>query len=149
MALITVLAAMSPAPAQALERGCRAAQARAVVTEFVEAFSRGDVDYLDRLWAAEPDFFWYADNEDATRRGALAEDRSTLPLYFHERSAFGDALRLRKLEVEWEAGWHGAWGIRFVAHRTSDAPGAAGVHVGSGAVTCNRMIAWAMARKAG
>lgn len=148
--MIALVAAMSsPAPAGALEPGCRKPQARAVVKGFVEAFSRGDVDYLDQLWAAEPDFFWYSVNTDATRRGVLAEDRSTLPAYFHERSSLGDALRIRKLTVDWEADWHGAWGIDFVVRRTSDEPGATGVYSGTGAVTCNRMIAWAMAKQSG
>lgn len=135
-----------PSPSTAKEPGCNAAQARAVVRGFVEAYGRGDADYLDRLWAQEPDFFWYSVDDDVLRRGPLSEDRATLPLYFRERSMYGEQLRLRKLTVRWEQGWHGAWGVRFVVERSSDLPGASGRYTGKGAVTCNRLVAWAMAR---
>jgi hypothetical protein len=139
-------ACLLPSPSAAGPRPCDAAQARAVVRGFVDAYGRGDADYLDQLWAQEPDFFWYTVDDDVLRRGALSEDRTTLPLYFHERSLYGEQLRLRTMEVQWEKGWHAAWHVRFVVHRTSDLPGATGRYEGTGALTCNRMIAWAMAR---
>ncbi|MDQ4124723.1 MAG: hypothetical protein M3134_03865 [Actinomycetota bacterium] len=60
----------------------------------------------------------------------------------------GDQLHLRELSVRWQRGWHGAWGVAFELHRTSDEPGVSGRYHGKGAVTCGDegqlLHAWAM-----
>lgn len=148
-ALAALAVAFAP-PAHAIEAPCRPAEARAIVRGFVEAFNRGDIDYLDRMWAPEPDFFWFFDGADPTRRSELSEDRATLPLYFRQRALLGDQLHLRALGVRWQRGWHAAWGVSFELHRISDQPGVTGLYHGKGAVTCSDegqlLHAWAMGR---
>ncbi|HEX2236297.1 MAG TPA: hypothetical protein VHK89_08475 [Actinomycetota bacterium] len=141
-----------PAPAQGPEAPCRPAEARAIVRGFVEAFNRGDVDYLDRMWAEEPDFFWFFDSADPLRRSELSEDRITLPHYFRARALLGDQLHLRSLSVRWQRGWHAAWGVAFELHRVSEQPDVSGRYHGKGALTCGDegqlLHAWAMGRSA-
>lgn len=139
-----------PSPATASRAPCRASEARAIVRYFVEAFNRGDVDVLDRIWAQEPDFFWFFDNSDALQRSELSEERAALTSYFRRRALLGDQLHLRELSVRWQRSWHGAWGVVFELHRVSDDPGVSGRYHGKGAVTCGGegklLHAWAMGR---
>jgi hypothetical protein len=145
-ALVVIL----PAPGRAMEAPCRPAEARAIVRGFVEAFNRGDVDYLDRMWAQEPDFFWFFDSADVLRRSELSEDRASLPHYFRQRALLGDQLHLRALSARWQRGWHAAWGVSFRLHRVSDQPDVSGNYHGKGAVTCGDegqlLHAWTMGR---
>lgn len=149
-AALAALLVVIPAPARSVEPRCRASEARAIVRYFVDAFNRGDVDVLDRIWAQEPDFFWFFDSADALRRSELSEDRLTLPQYFRQRALLGDQLHLRDLGVRWQRGWHAAWGVSFELHRVSDEPGVSGRYHGKGAVTCGDqgqlLHAWAMGR---
>ncbi len=93
LAITALGVAIVPAPAAAIEPLCTPAEARAIVRDFIETYNRGDVDYLDRMWAQEPDFFWYFDSADPARRTPLlSEDRPTLPHYFTERVLLGDQL---------------------------------------------------------
>ncbi len=147
---LVALFVLLPGPAPAMEAPCRPAEARAIVRGFVEAFNRGDADYLDRMWAPEPDFFWFFDQADVLRRSQLSEDRTTLPLYFQQRALLGDQLHLRGLSVRWQRGWHAAWGVAFELDRVSDQPGVTGRYHGKGAVTCGDegqlLHAWTMGR---
>lgn len=149
-AALAALLVVLPAPAGSAEAPCGRAEARAIVRGFVDAFNRGDVDHLDRMWAREPDFFWLFDSADTARRSELSEDRVTLPHYFRQRALFGDQLHLRSLSVRWQRGWHAAWGVSFELHRVSDEPGVSGRYHGKGAVTCGNegqlLHAWAMGR---
>ncbi len=151
VAVTCLTVAAGATPASASKSLCTVGEARAIVREFVDTYNRGDVDYLDRLWAQEPDFFWYFDSADPGRRSPmLSEDRTTLSHYFTERALLGDQLHLRKLSIEWERDWHGAWGFSFVLHRATDQPEASGRYRGEGAMTCGRdgqlMHAWGMNR---
>lgn len=150
-ALAALLVAL-PAPVRALEAPCGRAEARAIVRGFVEAFNRGDIDYLDRMWAQEPEFFWFFDSADALRRSELSEDRATLSHYFRQRALLGDQLHLRSLSVGWQRGWHAAWGVAFELHRVSEQPDVSGRYHGKGAVTCGDegqlLHAWTMGRSA-
>lgn len=152
MAALAALVMMVPAPAGSMEAPCRATEARAIVQGFVEAFNRGDVDYLDRTWAQEPDFFWLFDGADAVQRSEVSEERAALPHYFRRRALLGDQLHLRDVRVGWQRGWHAAWGVAFELHRTSDQPGVTGRYHGKGAVTCGDegqlLHAWTMGRSA-
>lgn len=147
IAMTFLMAAVLPGPSLASNPGCSRAEVRALVHNFIELYNRGDVDSLDKIWAQEPDFFWYFVDTDRLRRGPLAEDRSTLPLYFTERSMYADQLHLRKLRVAWERGWHGAWDISFRLDRASEEPGTSGRYHGKGAATCGRLHAWAMGKE--
>lgn len=149
-AALAALVVLIPAPARSLEPRCSAAEARGIVRYFVDAFNRGDADVLDRLWAEEPDFFWFFDSDDPARRSELSEDRTTLPHYFRQRALLGDQLHLRSVSARWQRGWHAAWGVSFRLHRVSDDPGVSGRYHGKGAVTCGPggqlLHAWAMGR---
>lgn len=137
----------SPANGVAVEPKCSRFEVRALIRDFIEAYNRGDVAYLDQIWAQEPRFFWYFVDTDLLRRGPLSQDRASLGLYFTERSAHADQLRLRDLSIAWERGWHGAWDITFKLVRTSDEAGAVGRYHGKAAATCQRLHAWAMGRE--
>ncbi len=148
-AVVVVLllgAALLPQSAPALEPRCARSEVRALVNSFIRAYNRGHVDYLDKIWAQEPDFFWYFVQDDVTRRSPLSEDRASLPLYFAERAAYAEQLGLRRLSISWERGWHDAWDITFELARHSDHPDASGRYHGKGAATCQRLHAWAMGR---
>jgi hypothetical protein len=145
LTLFTTLAL--PGAGVALEPKCSRSEVRALVHNFIEAYNRGDVDYLDQIWAQEPSFFWYFVDTDVLRRGPLSEDRTSLRLYFTERSMYADQLRLRDLSIAWERGWHGAWDIAFKLARRSDDASASGRYHGKGAATCQRLHAWAMGRE--
>lgn len=148
LASTALLMGILPAPAAALEPECAPSEVRALVRTFIQAYNRGDVDYLDQIWAEEQDFFWYAVETDILRRGPLSEDRKTLSTYFRERSLRADQLRLRQLRVSWERGWHGAWDLTFELVRRSEDSAASGRYHGKGAATCQRLHAWAMGRDA-
>ena len=145
----TVLLLILPTPAgRAMERPCSRFEVRSLVHTFVEAYNRGDVEYLEKIWAQEPDFFWYFVDSDVLRRGeALSKDRTTLAAYFTQRSMFADRIKVAELNVAWERGWHGAWDITFEAVRRSDEAGASGRYHGKGAAECQRLIAWSMGRE--
>jgi hypothetical protein len=151
VAVTAISLGVLPIPSHAVEPLCSPAEASDIVRDFVATYNRGDVDYLDRIWAQEPDFFWYFDSADPARRTpVLSEDRTTLTHYFTQRAALGDQLHVRKLTIGWQRGWHGAWGFSFVVKRTTDQPEASGIYRGKGAVTCARngqfMHAWSMGR---
>ena len=149
-AALAALVVVVPSPATAVEAPCRASEARALVRYFVDAFNRGDVDALDRIWADEPEFFWFFDGADAVQRSELSEERAALPHYFRRRALLGDQWHLRDLGVRWQRGWHAAWGVSFELHRVSDEPDVSGRYHGKGAVTCGDdgqlLHAWAMGR---
>lgn len=148
IAASTLLVLALPAsPTRAMEPPCSRWEVRSLVHTFVDAYNRGDVEHIDKLWAQEPDFFWYFVESDMARRGeALSKDRTTLPVYFTQRSAYGDQIVIRELSVRWERGWHAAWDFSFELVRRSDEPGASGRYHGKGAAECQRLIAWAMGR---
>lgn len=132
------------APSSAARPRCSPSEVLDLVHDFIDAYNRGDVSYLDQIWAQEPDFFWYFDAADPTRRAGLSEQRATLPMHFLRRSLLGDQLHVERLSVSWERGWHGAWDLTFELRRSSDDAAAEGRHHGKGAATCQRLHAWAM-----
>lgn len=142
-----VLLAGVIAPSSAAGPRCSRSEVLDLVRDFVDAYNRGDVSYLDQIWAQEPDFFWYFDAADPTRRAGLSEQRATLPTHFLRRSLLGDQLRLQRVSVSWERGWHGAWDVTFDLRRTSDDAASEGRHHGKGAATCQRLHAWTMAQE--
>ena len=146
MLIVMTAVALAPAHARALEAGCDRSEVRELIDKFVAAYNRGDVAYLDQVWAQGPDFFWYFVQDDVLRRGSLAKDRSTLPVYFAERTAYDEELTLRRLAIKWERGWHGAWDIAFELTRRSDHLEASGRYLGKAAATCQHLHAWAMGR---
>lgn len=120
--------AMSPAS----DAPCSQEQTKRLVKASLRAYSRGNVDRLDRLWAHEPDFEWYFVDEE--RGQGEAENRSTLRSYFQDRVDLNDRLRLRRLSVV-PTGANDATSFNFRLLRTTDdqRDRAAGLFHGKGA----------------
>lgn len=112
----------------ATDTPCSQGQTKRLVTAFVRAYNRANVDGMDRLWAHEPDFEWYFVDEE--RGPDEAEDRLTLRSYFEERVSLNDHLRLRRLRVN-----KNGTDFAFKLRRTTDDDrvDAAGLFHGKGA----------------
>jgi hypothetical protein len=67
---------------------------------FVDAFNRGDLRRLNRLFALEPGFEWYSTQAPGERFDNAAKNRSTLIPYFRERHAMGERLKVRSLRIK-------------------------------------------------
>lgn len=99
-----------------------------LVRNFVRAYNRGDSDKLDQIWAAEPEFEWYAVSPDERER-AEAYDRQTLVSYFELRHRLNDRLRLKRLRVG-PPNEQGHFGIAYRLRRQSDQPSGRGFYHG-------------------
>lgn len=75
------------------DTGCTAGATRTAWVAFVGAFTQGNYQRLNTLFADEPDFGWYSSNVPGLRRTTAAYDRSTLIDYFRKRHAQRDRLR--------------------------------------------------------
>ena len=103
-----------PIPAESCSRESVAVLVRA----FIRAYTVGDSENLDQMWAPEPDFEWYAVSPDELVRDD-ADDRESLLPYFHERYQLNDRLHLKYLRVSPEDD-RGHFGIAYRLHRQSD-----------------------------
>lgn len=99
--------------AQSCDRGSVAD----LVSAFIRAYNKGDIEKLDWMWAGEPDFEWYSVSPGERER-ADAYDRETLIPYFEERHRLADRLRLKALRVGPEDD-RGFFGISYRLHRES------------------------------
>ena len=75
---------------------CDVATVRAMLRAFVDAYNRGDLRRLDRLFS-RTGFRWYSAGAPGARFGAAAFDRRGLIPYFLARHRRGDRLALRSL----------------------------------------------------
>jgi hypothetical protein len=71
---------------------------RKLIRRFLDAFNRGKLKTLDRLFDRKPAFEWYSTSAPGERLHAAAYERSTLIRYFGRRQALGERLRLRSFE---------------------------------------------------
>jgi len=85
----------------ALPAGCSVSETAALVTGFLDAFNRGDLNELDRLFApageGRTDFKWFS-SEEGGRRPAIYE-RSLLLDHFRERLRHAETMRLVSLDI--------------------------------------------------
>jgi hypothetical protein len=82
------------------ERVCTRLEVRALFFGFVDAFNKGDLRRLNRLFALEPGFEWYSTHAPGERFDNAAKNRSTLIPYFRERHAMGERLKVRSLRIK-------------------------------------------------
>ncbi len=100
-----------------------------LVTAFVTAYNRGNIERLERIWAQEPHFEWYSVERERQRRDPYA--RGTLGAYFSARHELGDRLHLRHLNVQSQR-QRGTLGFAFRLTRHSDEKRARGGYHGKG-----------------
>lgn len=117
--------------------GCTTKDARAVLTDFVQAFNKGDDQKLDSLFAENPKFNWYSSSPPGRRLGAAAKSRATLIDYFRGRHAREDRLQL--VEFQFNGNWSGYGNFDFKMRRSAaDYEAGEWFQVfGKGACTCN------------
>jgi hypothetical protein len=95
-ALIATVVLATPSPTER-ERACGTTAHRLVV-RYIEAYNKGDVRRLDRIFAPEPAFQWYSAPGPDQRFSPAAEDRAGLIPYFAARHRTGDRLRLKRFK---------------------------------------------------
>jgi hypothetical protein len=116
-------------------------QVRALVSEFIDGYDKGQAGLADRYFATAPDFQWYS--EQPLREGAPAYDRTTLEAYLRQRHAAGDQLSVVSVEFNSVRGGIGNFG--FVLDR-------GGTRLPSkGALDCasRKFIVWSIGPNAG
>jgi hypothetical protein len=118
---------------------CRAAQTKAVVYAFAQAWTRGDLHAANRLVAPEPQFRWVTFGPPGAR-GTAAFNRRSLTAYIARRHAQQDRLRVTifKFRGSDVRGGHGYGHFEFDAERqAADWPsGVAHERRGKGAIVC-------------
>jgi hypothetical protein len=130
----------------ALPAGCSVTETAALVTAFLDAFNRGDLDELDGLFApageGREDFKWYS-SDDGGGPQAVSE-RDQLLDYFSDRRRHAETMRLVSLDLGMGRG--NAVGIGYALIREADdIP--RGVARGKGQIDCasGRFYVWTMA----
>jgi hypothetical protein len=138
VALVRIASSAGGAPqSQELEAGvCRARVVRALVSEFVEAFNRGDEVELDRLFEQPPKFRWYSSGAPGRRLRTAAHRRDTLIAYFRSRHRHGDTLRLESFRFVRGSGGIGHFGATFRRSADDFRGGRSFVIPGKGAALC-------------
>lgn len=121
--------ALSKSQAPRTETQCTRKAVARLVTAFVAAYNRGNVERLERIWAEEPHFEWYYVDREPQRTDSF--DRSTLGAYFAARHQLGDRLHLLHLSVQRER-QDGMFGFAFRLRRDSDEKRARGGYHGKG-----------------
>lgn len=141
-----------------LPAGCSVTETATLVTNFLAAFNRGDLEALDRLFApggeGRSDFKWYSfgegDRGSSWQRQVAIRERGQLIDYFRDRHLRGDTMRLVSLDIG--AGWSNDVGISYVLIRQAgDIPAGLGGPLrlvrGKGQIDCatRRIFVWSMA----
>jgi hypothetical protein len=127
--------------------GCSAAEVRGLVGAFVDAYNRGDVRALDRMFAGPDLFQWYSSGPPAPRVRADARNRATLMGYFAERHAAREHLELLDFRFNGNSAVFGDFEYQLTRSGTDLEPSRV---VGKGSVVCNqrprRIAVWSMAQ---
>jgi hypothetical protein len=151
-----VLAAAVFAAVEASSHGATSASAapvragcapRALVTDFLAAFNRGDLRRVDRLVAPRRQFRHYTvSGAPGERVGEDARIRSTLIEYLGERRSHSEQLLLTWFDVARRGPATATF--RFDVVRSADDLEPSWLYRGTGAVNCagrRRLVSWAMA----
>lgn len=96
---------------------CTAGLVHEIVPQFIDAFNRGDLTELDRLFATS-NFSWYSTDSPGQRFDQAAKDRSTLIPYFAARHRAHERLELISVNVSYAL--PGDAGFWFVLTRSAD-----------------------------
>ena len=141
LAALATTALLAPAvtPGEAAERACARATA-SLVPRWIDAYNKGDIRRLDRIFAPAGVFVWYSSPAPGLRLKEAAKDRSTLMPYFLARHRAGDRLRLVHWKFNSRRARDDEGGFELTLRRR--APGYRGgrsftLH-GKGAVACAR-----------
>ena len=132
----------SPVATEARNDICASPEAvRALISEFIDAYDRGETGLADRFFATAPSFQWYS--EQPVREGAPAYDRTTLESFLRQRHADGDRLTVVSVEFNSVRGGFGNFG--FVLDRGGKALPS------KGALDCasRKSIVWSIGPNAG
>jgi hypothetical protein len=78
----------------AVRSECTAGETRAALVSFTRAYSSGDLESLDSLFAEKPEFQWYSTDSPGWRIGQPSKRRDTLIPYFQRRHRRHDRLKL-------------------------------------------------------
>jgi hypothetical protein len=127
------------------ERLCTRLEVRAVFVRFVDAFNRGDLKRLDRVFAREPDFEWYSTQAPGERFNEVARNRSSLIPYFAERHALAEHLKVGSFQ--WNGGGNFEYGLVRSANDLQPTR-----YYGKGAAHCypnpsDTIFVWSMGRE--
>jgi len=118
--------------------GCTTDQVAAVVRAFVRAFDAGNAVAVDRLFAREPAFKWFAMRGPQGRSGKAAENRTTIRSYVRKRHRRHDRLTLVTIQGN----------AHFFMKRRADDFRPRNAIEGKGAAICRygsvRLIVWAL-----
>jgi hypothetical protein len=132
------------------QAGCAARAPRALVTDFLAAFNRGDLRRVDRLVAPGRTFRHYTVSGGPGQRvGTGARARSTLIDYLAERRGHSEQLLLTWFAVARRGPATATF--QFDVVRSADDLALPTLYRGSGAVICaggRRLVTWAMAPNA-
>ena len=131
----------TPTPPPSADICADPAAVRALISDFIDRYNRGELGLADRFFATGPDFQWYS--EQPLREGSSAYDRLTLEAYLVQRHADGDRLSVVSVQFNSVSSGHGNFG--FVLDR-------AGTQLPSkGALDCatRKFIVWSIGPNAG
>jgi hypothetical protein len=130
--------------------GCAARAPRALVTDFLAAFNRGDLRQVDRLVVPKRQFRHYTvSGAPGERVGNGARSRSTLIAYLAGRHAHSEQLLLTWFAVARRGPGNATF--QFDVVRSADDLELPTLNRGTGAVNCaggRRLVTWAMAPNA-
>jgi hypothetical protein len=136
LGLLAVAVAAAPSSA-ATPRACGAESSRAAVRAFVGAFNRGDLERLDSVFAAWPDFQWYSSGAPGPRLRDASFTRDTLLAYFARRHRADDRLQLVRFRFTGVTGsTYGNFALTLRRSAADYRDGAWFDTIGKGAVSC-------------
>ncbi len=139
--------------------GCQPDEVTRLVTDFLEAFNRGDQDQLTRVFPAQDNggvgvdpsrLRWYSvtdEGPDGQKRHFVAHSRAPLLAYFRERHQQHEQLQLRELLVRVDLGTMDDVPINFqLARQADDIPPERGFASGKGGIYCptQTIFLWSM-----
>jgi hypothetical protein len=133
---------------------CTPTEVKGAVRGFVRAFNEGSARLLDRAFASEPDFRWYATDGPGGRAERAVSDRARLLPYFAARHARNELLTITSMRVNGNTissgnlKSYGNFELRLT-RQAADLPRAA--YAGKGSLHCyasrpDQLIVWAMGR---
>jgi hypothetical protein len=118
--------------------GCTTDQVAAIVRAVVKSFNAGHAGAVDRLFAPEPAFKWFAMRGPQGRIGKAAQNRTTIRSYVRKRHRRHDRLTLVTIQGN----------AHFFMRRRADDYHPRNAIEGKGAAICRhgsaRLVVWAL-----
>jgi hypothetical protein len=143
-----VAAALLPlSPASATGESCDERGSRELVTRFIAAFNRGDVQRLDRLFARGTWWRWYAVGTAPGKRiQASAYNRKTLVKYFRARQQKRERLELLSFQYNGRSNGYVHFQYQLLRQASDMRTPTPRTYAGKGAMSCwaGRLAVWSM-----